>query len=237
MINLLPDTETPLSFTLNIDGTSAIPSEVRIVFFTSPKILVNATTTDNKNFTAIIPNLKDHTTTNEIPFQVEVHINGKIVIPFKSTANIEIATISSSVPAIPYEVAAKGFEVTKPQEVVIPHSITVTQADGIVQDENKEKEDELQKQLAKLPSFFNPVTEENDIIDPIEKKISKVVITPVDEIKLSDTVKGRVKGLMRDVMGESVIDIKMALTTSRNTLIEKNVIQRVKLIKGKIVSL
>jgi len=219
MITLSRDTETPIAFILHINGTNSLPSEVRVLLGTSPKIMVIATSQNGKNYSAVIPCLSDVALTNNVSFKVEVLINSKLVVPFNTTANVE------SVAQISFE-PEQTFPEQTPEPILTP---TVVVAPEFVMPLAAP----IQEPIA-AEQITKPKQEilKAEIVE--EVKVAEQII---DDIEIKESIKGRVKGLLKGVMGESrPIDVKMVMTPPIVREHRVPIKSRVKLIKGEIIT-
>lgn len=86
--------ELKLSFNLNISGTSAQPSEVRVVLGNQLKLQSTARLNNGGEWEVALPILPDLFTQGDVSLQIEVIINGKLFTPVKQRVTITGSTVS-----------------------------------------------------------------------------------------------------------------------------------------------
>ena len=86
--------ELKLSFNLNVSGTSAQPSEVRVILGNGLKLQTLARLGNGGEYEAIMPILPDLFSQGDTTLLIEVVINGKLFTPVKQRVTITGQTVS-----------------------------------------------------------------------------------------------------------------------------------------------
>lgn len=123
--------ELKLSFNLNISGTSAQPSEVRVVLGNGLKLQTLARLGNGGEYEATLPILPDLFSQGDTTLLIEVVVNGKLFTPVKQRVTIIGTTISvNAQTAIPTPVVQEPIPAEEPvQQPVIVSGKFISQAE------------------------------------------------------------------------------------------------------------
>lgn len=191
--------ELKLSFNLNISGTNAQPSEVRVILGDKLKLQTAAHLGAGGEWEAVLPILPDLFTHGDTTLNIEVVINGKMFTPVKQRVIITGSTVSVNaqttipepqVATVPNEDPSFGSQehelAKQPVNSVKPISIAdLMSAAGI-----------KYEHIETIEPVIEPAPIVEEVIEPVEVKPEPVVepvkVKPVGkqiELKLKESKK------------------------------------------------
>jgi hypothetical protein len=202
--------ELKLSFNLNISGTSAQPSEVRVILGNGLKLQTLARLGNGGEYEAVLPILPDLFSQGDTTLLIEVVINGKLFTPVKQRVTITGQTVSvnaqTTVPA-PEVINPAGFdsekhELVHPTETIQASGNFISQAEllaaaGIKSESIKPiiKEEEKKPVQPKVVKEAKPIqqktklqfdlTEFANMYEPVEVAITESAQEEIKKVKVS----------------------------------------------------